>query len=115
MQEAHRLGLSASDEEVRDLISRQFSDPTSGAFDFQRYKDYVVRNYGGVPLYEQSLRDALAADKLRAFVSAGVQVSVGEVKEKYQREYTTFDLVYVPVTAEDLAKKISPSDEDMRQ
>lgn len=115
VQEAHRLGFSASDDEVRDLISKQFSDPASGSFDFQRYKDSVVRNFGSVQLYEQSLRDALAADKLRAFVTAGAQVSENEVKENFQRQNTNFDLVYVPVTAEELAKSIKPSDEELRQ
>src|ERR687890_1258704 len=42
LQEARRLGLTASDEEVRDTIAKQFSDPTSGAFDVKLYKDYVV-------------------------------------------------------------------------
>jgi peptidyl-prolyl cis-trans isomerase D len=116
LQEARRLGLTASDEEVRDTIQKQFSDPASGAgFDFQRYKDYVVRNYGSVPLYEQSVRDALAASKLRAYVTAGVQVSADEVKQNFVRDNTSFDLVYVPVEAADLAKKISPSDEELRQ
>jgi peptidyl-prolyl cis-trans isomerase D len=115
VQEARRLGLTASDEEVRDTIARQFSDPASGAFDVKRYKDYVVRNYGGVALYEQSVRDALAAGKLRSYVTAGAQVSEAEVKENYQRENTTFDLVYVPVTAEEVSKKLNPSEEEMRQ
>jgi peptidyl-prolyl cis-trans isomerase D len=115
LQEARRLGLTASDEEVRDTIARQFSDPSTGAFDVKRYKDYVVRNYGSVPLFEQSVRDALASEKLRAFVSAGAQVSEAEVRDSYMRENTTFDLTYVPVTADDLAKKVSPSDEDLRQ
>ncbi len=114
--EARRLGLSASDEEVRDMIQKQFTDPTSGAgFDFQRYKDYVQRNYGSVPLYEQSVRDALAASKLRAYVTAGVQVSEDEVKQNFVRENTSFDLVYVAVEAAALAKKINASDEDLRQ
>src|SRR5438105_11571486 len=116
LQEARRLGLTASDEEVRDLIQKQFTDPTSGTgFDFQRYKDYVQRNYGSVPLYEQSVRDALAASKLRAYVTAGVQVSEAEVKDKYQRENTSFGITYVSVEAEELAKKITASDEDLRQ
>src|ERR1700753_220977 len=91
-QEARRLGLSASDEEVRDSILKQFTDPTSGGFDEQRYKDYVVRNFGSVPLYEQSVRDTLAASKLMAFVTAGVQVSESDIKDKYMRDNTTFDL-----------------------
>jgi peptidyl-prolyl cis-trans isomerase D len=115
LQEARRLDLTASDEEVRDLIAKQFSDPTSGSFDVKRYKEYVTRNYGSVPLYEQSVRDALAAQKLRAYVTAGVQVSEAEVKDTFTRENTSFDVTYVPVNAQDLAAKISPSDEDMRQ
>ena len=85
VQEARRLGLTASDEEVRDLITRQFSDPATGNFDVKNYKEYVTRNYGSVPLYEQSIRNALAAEKLRAFVTAGVQVSEEEVKENFLR------------------------------
>src|SRR5437763_6295228 len=115
VQEARRLGLSASDDEVRDLIQKQFSDPTTGVFDVKNYKEYVTRNYGNVPLYEQSIRNALAAEKLRAFVTAGVQVSEGEVKENFLRENTSFDLTYVPITADELAKKINPSEDDMRQ
>ncbi|HZT60286.1 MAG TPA: SurA N-terminal domain-containing protein [Pyrinomonadaceae bacterium] len=114
-QEARRLGLAASDEEVRDAILKQFTDPTTNSFDQQRYNDYVVRNFGSVPLYEQSVRDTLSASKLMAFVTAGVQVSESDIKDKYMRENTTFDLTYVPVTADDLAKKINPSEDEMRQ
>src|SRR5205823_14864231 len=114
-QEARRFDLSASDDEVRDLIVKQFTDPTTGNFDVKNYKEYVTRNFGSVPLYEQSIRNALAAEKLRAFVTAGVQVSEGEVKENFLRENTSFDLTYVPITADELSKKISPSEDDMRQ
>ena len=115
LQEARRLGFGASDQEVRDEIARQFSDPATGKFDVKLYKDYVVRNYGSVALFEQSVRDALAAQKLRAFVSAGAQVSPADVLESYQRENTEFDLAYVAVTAEDVGKKINPSDEELSQ
>src|SRR5438105_846934 len=53
VQEARRLGLSASDDEVRDLIQKQFSDPTTGVFDVKNYKEYGTRNYRNVPLYQQ--------------------------------------------------------------
>lgn len=115
LQEARRLGFNASDEEVRDEIARQFSDPATGKFDVKLYKDYVVRNYGSVALFEGSVRDALAAQKLRAFVSAGAQVSESEVLDQYLRDNVEFDLAYVSVTAEDVAKKINPSDEELRQ
>ena len=118
VQEAERLGLSASDEEARDLIAKQFGEAFSdanGNFDSKRYKDYVLRTYGSVSLYEQSVRNALAAEKLRAFVTAGAQISEEEVKRDYMRQNTSFDVVYAAVAAEDLAKKITTTDEEQRQ
>ncbi|MCA1635841.1 MAG: SurA N-terminal domain-containing protein [Acidobacteria bacterium] len=113
-QEAARLDLEPSEEEVRELIRRQFSD-ASNAFDFKRYKDYVVKNFGGVALYESGIRDGIAAEKLRSFVTAGVQVSEQEVQDEFVRSGTVFGIVYVPVTASELAKKVSASDEELRQ
>lgn len=114
LQEARRLGLTASNSEVRDLIAKQFSDPSTG-FDYKRYSDYVTRNYGGEKLYEQSVRDGLAAQKLRSYLTAGAQVSEAEVKDDFMRDNTAFDVTYVPVSAAELAEKITPSDDEMRQ
>jgi peptidyl-prolyl cis-trans isomerase D len=114
VQEAERLNLLPSDAEVRDSIARQFTAP-GGKFDFQRYKDYVTRNFGSVPLFERSVRDSLAAQKLRSFVTAGAQVSEQEVQDEYMRSNTSFNLVYVPVKADALAEKINPSEEELRQ
>ena len=115
LREARRLGFQSSDEEVREEIARQFRDPSTGTFDVKRYKDYVVRTFGDVSRYEQSVRDALAERKLSAFVGASAQVSEAEVRENYQRENAEFDLSYVTVSAEEVAKKINPSDEELRQ
>ncbi len=116
-QEAKRLGLTATKQELQDVILRQFSD-ASNPYDGKRYKDYTFRNFGGkdgAELYEQSIRDGLAAEKLRAFVTAGVQVSEQEVQDKYVRDFTDFDVVYVPVTATELAKKVNVSDDELKQ
>ena len=113
-QEATRLDLKPSAEEVRETIRRQFSD-ASNAFDLKRYKDYVVKNFGGVALYESSVRDGIAAEKLRSFVTAGAQVTEQEVQEEFLRSGAEFGLVYVPVKASELAAKISASDEELRQ
>jgi peptidyl-prolyl cis-trans isomerase D len=113
LQEARRLGLTASDDEVRDLIAKQFNVTSDD--DERRAKDYVIRNYGSLDLFTESMRNALASQKLRSYVTAGVQVSDAEVKDAFMRENTSFDLTYVPVNAQDLASKINPSDEDLRQ
>jgi peptidyl-prolyl cis-trans isomerase D len=110
VQEARRLGLTVADEELAAVIREQNKD-ASGKFDMEKYKqrlgDQVAR-------YEERVRDSIMVDKLRALVTAGVNVSEEEVQREYQRRSTTFDLVYVPVMAEKLADKIAPSDQELK-
>src|ERR1044071_3898396 len=90
-QEAKRLGLGASDAELADKIRKQFSDVSGQFVGFDRYKESVTARYGDIEKFEDELRDDIAQEKLRAFVSASVNVSDAEVQEEYSRRNTTFD------------------------
>jgi peptidyl-prolyl cis-trans isomerase D len=113
-QEAARLGLAASDGEVADKIRKEFRDASGKFVGFDRYKESVVSRYGSIERFERQIRDQIAAGKLEAFVTAGVRVSETEVQDDYKRKNTSFQLVYVPVTADKLAEKIQPSDDELR-
>jgi len=113
-QEAARLSLGASDAEVADKIRKQFRDASGKFVGFERYKESVVSRYGNVERFERQIRDQIAAEKLQAFVTAGVNVSETEVQDDYRRKNSSFQLVYVPVTADRLAQKIQPSDDELR-
>ena len=113
-QEAARLGLSASDGELAEKIRKQFSDASGNFVGFERYKESVTARYGDIEKFENDIRDEIAQEKLRAFVSASVNVSDAEVEEEYKRRNTSFDVSYVAVTADKLATKVQPSDEDLR-
>jgi peptidyl-prolyl cis-trans isomerase D len=108
LQEAKRLGLTASDAEVAALV-RQNNKDASGKFDEQRYLSGP-----NVARYEDGLRAQIAIDKLRAFVTAGVTVSEDDIQKQFQRQNTSFNLVYVPVTADKLAAKINPTDQELK-
>ncbi|HJU93217.1 MAG TPA: SurA N-terminal domain-containing protein [Pyrinomonadaceae bacterium] len=113
-QEAERLGLAASDQELRDKIRKQFSDASGQFIGFERYKESVTLRYGDIEKFENEIRDEIAQEKLRAFVTASVNVSDAEVEEEYKRRNTSFDVSYIALTAEKLAEKIQPSDEELR-
>jgi peptidyl-prolyl cis-trans isomerase D len=113
-QEAARLGLAASDQEVADEIRKQFKDPGGQFVGFDRYKEIVAANYGDLQAFERELRDDIARRKLSAFVTAGVRVAPAEVEDDYKRKNTSFNVVYVPVAADKLAQKIQPSDAELR-
>lgn len=117
-QEATRLGLAASEAEIKDKIARLFSDASgkflltdsSGKFDMQKYQERV----GDVAAFERGIAEDIAREKLEAYVAASVRVSEDEVKMDYQKKNTTFDLTYVVVSAEKIAAKIQPSEDDLK-
>ena len=113
-QEAERLGLAASDQELRDKIRKQFSDASGQFIGFDRYKESVTMRYGDIEKFENEIRDEIAQEKLRTFVTASVNVSDAEVEEEYKRRNSSFDVSYIALTSEKLAEKLQPSDEELR-
>jgi peptidyl-prolyl cis-trans isomerase D len=113
-QEAERLGLGASDAEVAERIRKQYVDASGQFVGYDRYKESVIARYGDIEKFEDEIRDDIAQEKLRAFVTASINVSDGEVEKEYKRRNSTFDVSYIAVSADKLAAKIQPSDEELR-
>jgi len=117
-QEAERLGLGASEAEVREKLAKLFSDASgkflltdaSGKFDQSRYQERV----GDIAAFERGVAEDIAREKLEAFVTASVRVSEDEVKEDYKKKNTTFDVTYVIVNADKLATKIQPTEDELK-
>jgi peptidyl-prolyl cis-trans isomerase D len=118
MQEAERLGLGASDAEVKDRVADMFRDPAgkfllvdaSGKLDMNKYQERV----GDPVIFEKGVAQDIAREKLEALVTAGAHVSEDEVRDEYKRKNTTFDLTYVVVSTAKLAEAIKPSEEDLK-
>jgi peptidyl-prolyl cis-trans isomerase D len=113
-QEAERLGLGTSEAEVAKNIRNQCKDPAGQYIDDKRCEENIKATFGDIIRYQDQVRDGISARKLEAFVTAGVRVSDEEIQDQYKRKNTVFDLVYVPVTADKLAGKIQPSDQELR-
>jgi len=112
--EAARLGLTASDAEVAAAIRKQFTPQDGKPFDQKVYEQNAVQQSGSVAAFEEEMRDSLSAMKLRAFITAGVTVSEEEVLKDFQRSNTKFDLSYVLLSPTELAKSITPNDQELR-
>ncbi len=118
VQEAERLGLGASEAEVKERIYKTFSDSNgkltlvdaSGKLDMVKYQERV----GDVPAFERGVAEDIAREKLEAFVAASVRISEDEVREDYKRKNTSFDLTYVTVSTDKLAEKIQPTEAELK-
>ena len=113
-QEAARLGLSASEAEIRDRIVKQFTDASGVFIGFERYKERVMASYGDIEKFEKSMGDFIAQEKLKALVTSSVNVSDAEVEEAFRKEKTSFNVSYVVVEPTKLASKIQPSDDELK-
>src|SRR5229473_6465150 len=79
VQEAARLGLGASEDEVKEKIAKMFIDPSgkflladaSGKLDMSKYQERV----GDVGVFERGVAEDIAREKLEAFVAASVRIS----------------------------------------
>ena len=118
VQEAERLGLGASEAEVKERIAKTFSDASgkltivdaSGKLDMSKYQERV----GDIQAFERGVAEDIAREKLEAFVAASVRVSEEEVREDYKRKNTSFDITYVTVSVSKLAEKMQPAEAELK-
>ena len=113
--EADRLELGASDGEVADKIRNQFKDASGQFIGVERYKERVTAGFGDLEEFEKSIRVEIAREKLRAFVTSAVTISDAEVQDEYERKNTFYDLTYAVISAEKLAEKVQPTDEELKK
>ncbi|HST20627.1 MAG TPA: SurA N-terminal domain-containing protein [Blastocatellia bacterium] len=110
LYEASRLSLGATDAELEARIMQTFS-PWRGPDDYRAR----LRQANLTPVqFEQSLRASIAAEHLRSYITAVVQVSPQEVEEDYRRTNTKYSVRWVEVKPELLTDKVQVNDADVR-
>ncbi|MCL4685419.1 peptidylprolyl isomerase [Myxococcota bacterium] len=94
--EAERLGLRATDDEVRDVVRSVFRTD-AGAIDAAAARNFGESRYGSERRFAAEIRDDILTSKLLQLIDAGVQVSDAEVRDalRYRREAVRLALVVV--------------------
>jgi parvulin-like peptidyl-prolyl isomerase len=124
--EAQRIGITVSDEEIRDwvfgpnppeFLSRQFTDSV-GNFNRDNYVSALrdPRNKDLLLNVEETLRKQRLQEKLTSAVMSTVQVSDEEVRQKFLDQNTRMDAEYILFDPNALVKdSIGVTDEDMKK
>jgi peptidyl-prolyl cis-trans isomerase D len=116
LAEADRLGVSASDEEVRQRI---FSTPAfqeNGAFiGEQRYQQLLrMQRPPLVPSdFEDSVRRQIIVDKLRASLTDWLSVPDKELEQEYRRRNDKVKLAVVSFTADSFRAQVAANDAEV--
>jgi peptidyl-prolyl cis-trans isomerase D len=116
--EAHRMGLRATDEELRQelqhgqLGSMLFPD---GKFVGQEgYEEFVQQHDMTVPQFEELEKDFILVRKLRALVASSAFVGDTEVRDEFDRRNTKVKFEYAVITQADILKELHPTDEELK-
>ena len=79
-QEAKRLNIRVSDEELVESIRQIPAFQSNGAFDRELYNRVLVMNRLTPETFETMQRDSLLVEKMRTFIADGVNVSDAEAR-----------------------------------
>jgi len=116
--EAHRMGLRASDEELRDELQHGQYIATffpNGKFMGQEeYENLLQRNDMTVPQFEAQQKDLILIRKLRALVSSSAFVGDTEVRDEFNQRNTKVKFEYAVITKADVLKGLHPTDEELK-
>jgi peptidyl-prolyl cis-trans isomerase D len=110
--EADRLGLDVSDQDVTNAITTMPELQRDGRFDRDLLERVLELNRDRGE-FEAQVRQGLVDRRVRALVLDGVQVSDAEIAERYGQDREQVDLFYVRIPADELAKTATVSDEDV--
>ena len=118
VDEAHRMGLRVSDDELRDDLQHGSLGPTlfpDGKFIGQEeYANLLQQHDLTVPMFEAQIKDDILTRKLQALVSSGAFVSEGDVRKEFDQRNTKVKFDYAVITQADILKELHPTDEELK-
>lgn len=112
-QEARRLGLITSDEEVRESIATLPTFQVGGRFDKQAYLRTLALNRIKPADFEESQRTQLLIEKLQQLITAGAHVTAAEVKDRFRFENERVNVQFVTIPSARFTAKVQVAESDL--
>jgi peptidyl-prolyl cis-trans isomerase D len=116
--EAQRLGLRATDEDVRDELRHgqygQMFFPNGNFIGQDAYQENLQRYDLTVPQFEKDVKDQILFEKVRSMVGGSASVTDAEVRDKFLKENTKVKFDYAVLKKDDIEKGLHPTDPELK-
>ncbi len=116
--EAHRLGLRATDQEVKDDLQHGRYAATffpEGNFVGQeKYEEMLQGAQMTVPQFEQLVKDELVLAKLRNLIGGGATVTDADIRQAFDKQGTKVKFEYAVLTKDSVMKELHPTDVELK-
>ena len=119
LDEAHRLGLSVTDEELRQVLHKgQFGEilfPKGNYVGDDAYQNFVQSQFSmTVPQFEEELKKSIEIQKLRGVVEASATVATADIDKLVRQQQTKVKFEYAALSLQDVEKGINPSEGELK-
>jgi len=113
--EAKRLGLSATDDDVRRFLHSgafgQVLFPGGNYIGDAQHAEFVSQQFNMTrEKFEDEVKKEIEENRLRALITGGVTISDQEVRDNYRQQATKIKFDYAVLSSDDLQKQINPTD-----
>ncbi len=115
IQEAWKLGLIASDAEVKEKIQEIPALLKEGHFDLETYKRVLEENHYTPAVFEKLVREDLSMQQWEAYFQTRVRVSEEEIKRDFILTQDQRNLKYVLLTPESAQKVVTIDASDVQK
>jgi peptidyl-prolyl cis-trans isomerase D len=107
-EEAERLGLAVTKEDVRRDISTDPRFQSQGAFDESAYRAYLRQIKLTAPTYEQLRRDEIIQEQAANLLTDGVKTEPGEIRRLWRFQHDKLVLMLALIRPEAEAGEAAP-------
>lgn len=118
LNEAERMGLRTSDEELRDELQHgQFAAtffPGGNFIGQEAYEERLQQANLTVPQFETGVKDQILVNKLRGMVGGAATVTDAEIRQEFIKRNTKVKFDYAVLKKDDLLKTINPTDTELK-
>ena len=116
--EAGRMGLRATDEDLRDELQHGLYAATlfpGGKFIGQEAYEGLLQNADlSVPQFEEGVKQDILVRKLRNLVAASASVNDPEVRQEFEKRNTKIKFQYAVISEADIRRGIHPTDAELK-
>lgn len=115
LEEAKKRSITASNQEIIDLIQNYPFLKNKGRFDDNMYQEMVKYVFNTQPRdFEEQTRGNLILSKLFKEVTSGVQMSGQEIRTEYEKANEEASLYYIAALPADFTKKASAGEKEIK-
>ncbi len=114
-QQAARMGIRVSDQEVQQAIMAVPAFQIQGVFNIRAYEAALKNARFTTAGFEAQVKETLLMEELRALLGAGLAVPEEEVKEHYLYENQKINISFIRVDSADCEPEVKYTDQQLQE